>query len=70
MLYGKRGLKAIEVKPSNRIRIEDFKGLNQFKEDYPETDLIYLYSGTRRFNQNDIEIVPIDMFFEQADNWI
>jgi len=70
VLYGKRGLKAIEIKLSGRIRTEDLSGLRQFKEDYPETDLIYLYSGTRRFTENDIEIVPVDMFFKQADNLI
>jgi len=69
-LYGKRGLKAIEVKLSNRIRTEDFNGLKQFKEDYPEADLIYLYSGTRHFHEHGVEIVPIDMFFKQADNLI
>lgn len=31
VLYGERGLRAIEVKHSDRIRREDFKGLKQFK---------------------------------------
>lgn len=70
VLYGKRGLKAIEVKLSNRIRAEDFIGLKQFKEDYPEADLIYLYSGTRRFHEHGVEIIPVDLFFKQADKVI
>ena len=70
VLYGKRGFKAIEVKLSSRIRTEDFNGLRQFKEDYPEADLIYLYSGTRRLYEHGVEIVPVDMFFKQADRLI
>ncbi len=70
VLYGKRGFKAIEVKLSSRIRTKDFNGLKQFNEDYPEADLIYLYSGTRRFNEHGVEIVPVDMFFKQADHLI
>ncbi len=70
VLYGKRGFKAIEVKLSSRIRTKDFNGLKQFNEDYPEADLIYLYSGTRRFNEHGVEIVPVDIFFQQADHLI
>ncbi|MCY4051529.1 MAG: AAA family ATPase [Gammaproteobacteria bacterium] len=70
VLYGKRGLKAIEVKLSNRIRSKDFNGLKQFKQEYPEANLIYLYSGSRRFNEHDVEVVPVDLFFKQVDTLI
>lgn len=70
VLYGKRGLKAIEVKLSDRIRREDFKGLRQFKQEYPKADLIFLYSGGRRFHENGIEIVPVELFFRKMDDLI
>ena len=47
VLYGARGLKAIEVKRSGRVRREDFKGLRQFRDEYPEAELIFVYSGER-----------------------
>ena len=70
VLYGARGFKAIEVKHSDRIRREDFKGLKQFKEEYPEAELIFVYSGDRRFHEGGIEVVPVEMFLRELDEYI
>ena len=70
VLYGARGFKAIEVKHSDRIRREDFKGLKQFKEEYPEAELIFVYSGDRRFHEGGIEVVPVEMFLGELDEYI
>ncbi|MCY4282315.1 MAG: ATP-binding protein [Gammaproteobacteria bacterium] len=70
VLYGERGLKAIEVKHSNRIRREDFKGLKQFKEEYPEAELIFVYSGDRYFHEGGMEIVPAEIFLRDAEAFI
>ena len=62
ILYGKWGFKAIEVKRSARARREDFKGLRQFKKDHPQAELLFVYSGTRRYHEEGIEIVPAETF--------
>lgn len=70
VLYGERGFKAIEIKRSSRIRREDFRGLKQFKEEYPEADLLFVYPGERRFHEAGIEIVPVEMFFRKFQEFI
>ena len=70
VLYGARGLKAIEVKRSSRIRREDFKGLQQFKDEYPEAERIFVYSGERRFHEDGIEIVPAATFLRDLEEFI
>lgn len=70
ILYGARGFKAIEVKHSDRVRREDFKGLRQFKKEHSEADLLFVYSGMRRYHEGDIEIVPAEMFLKQMDEFI
>lgn len=70
VLYGERGFRAIEVKHSDRIRREDFKGLRQFKEEHPEAELIFVYSGDRRFHEGGIEIIPAEMFLRDAEAFV
>lgn len=70
ILYGKRGIKAIEVKHSDRIRREDFKGLRQFKKEHPEAELRFVYSGTHRYHEGDIEIVPAEMFLKRMEEFV
>ena len=70
ILYGARGFKAIEVKHSDRVRREDFKGLRQFKKEHPETDLLFVYSGVRRYHEGDIEIVPAGTFLKRMEEFV
>jgi hypothetical protein len=60
VLYGERGLLALEVKRSARVRSEDLRGLRLFREDYPEARAILLYPGSRRSREGGIEVVPLD----------
>ncbi len=48
ILYGTKGLIAIEVKLSSRIRDDDLKGLLAFKADYPDANCMLIYGGTRQ----------------------
>ena len=70
ILYGKRGFKAIEVKRSARARREDFKGLRQFKNDHPEAELIFIYSGAHRYHEEGIEIVPAETFLKGMEEFV
>ncbi len=70
ILYGERGIKAIEVKHSDRVRREDFKGLRQFKKEHPEATLFFVYSGARRYHEGGIEIVPAEVFLKGTGEFI
>jgi predicted AAA+ superfamily ATPase len=62
VLYGKRGLIAIEVKRSIRPRSDDLEALELFKEDYPMAKCIFAYGGGKRFKERGIECVPYEDF--------
>ena len=58
VLYGERGLVAIEVKRSARVRQEHLRGLHLFRADYPEAKAYLAYGGTRRYHESGVEIMP------------
>lgn len=58
MLYGDRGLAAFEVKTTPRVRPGDLRGLLRFREDYPQTKAFLVYTGSRRWHERGVEIVP------------
>lgn len=60
VLYGKKGLIAIEVKRSTRISPKDLQGLKLFFEDYPEAKLYLFYGGKERQYIDGIEIIPVE----------
>jgi len=64
VLYGKNKLIAIEVKASKKIDRKDFKGLLEFKKDYPVAQLFYLYAGDREEVHGDITAMSIVKFLE------
>ena len=59
VLYGGRGIKAFEVKRTNRISGSMLRGLKAFQNDYPGAKLYFIYGGERRLRDGDIEILPI-----------
>lgn len=59
VLYGERGLIAIEVKRSERVRDEDFASLEKFRADYPVARALLLHTGTRRETRREIEVLPL-----------
>lgn len=62
VLYGPRGLVAIEVKSGSRVRETDFSGLKTFSEDYPEAECILLYTGSREYQHDGIAIRCVEPF--------
>ena len=64
VLYGERGLIAIEVKRSSRITGDDLKGLRLFREDYPMAKTYLVYGGTRPQRNGAIEIMPVSDFLK------
>ena len=64
ILYGPKGLLAIEVKRSHRLKEENYSALQLFKKDYPMAKCFYVYGGTKVQNYKDISIVPYEDFFK------
>jgi predicted AAA+ superfamily ATPase len=70
ILYGARGITAIEVKRTGAPRAGDLSGLRAFAADYREARTILLYGGTRILSRGSIEIVPLARFFETPLDYI
>ncbi len=62
VLYGEDGLFAVEVKNARRVRPEDLRALQAFREDYPESRPLLLYRGGDRLNVEGIPCVPCEEF--------
>ena len=59
VLYGERGLLAVEVTRASRFRDQDLAGLRLFCEDYPEASGCLLYGGQERYRFKRIDVVPL-----------
>jgi predicted AAA+ superfamily ATPase len=60
VLYGPKGLIAIEVKRAGRFREQDLAGLRQFHADYPVAKAYLLYGGSQRLKFGPIEVLPLE----------
>jgi len=59
VLYGTKGLLAIEIKRSSRITSAMLGGLKSFLADYPVAKAYFVYTGNRRMYDDKIAIVPV-----------
>ncbi len=66
IVYGSRGLRAIEVKSGERVHPSDVAGLRAFRDDYPEADCLLLYRGRDRFDFRGIPCLPIEGFLRDS----
>jgi len=65
VLYGKKGIFAVEVKNTNRIRLENLRSLKEFQKDYPQSKVAFLYRGNEKRLINNILCLPCDDFLKQ-----
>lgn len=65
IVYGSKGLWAIEVKNTKRIDSKDCKPLEAFYEDYPEAKLLLLHRGEETYKVNHVTCMPCEKFFQQ-----
>lgn len=63
ILYGQRGLIAIELKRSKDIRNSDLKALQTFINDYPKARAYLFYGGEQPQQVNGIEVLPLKTAF-------
>lgn len=59
VLYGERGLLAVEIKRVARVRDDDLGPLQAFGEEYPVARRFLLHPGKERRHQSGVEIVPL-----------
>jgi uncharacterized protein len=59
ILYGKRGIRAFEVKRGGRVSSGMLSGLNSFISDYPDTQAFFIYGGRKKMYIDGIKIIPI-----------
>jgi predicted AAA+ superfamily ATPase len=59
VLYGKRGIRAFEVKRTGKVDGSALRGLKAFQKDYPSAKACYIYGGERRERAGDIDIVSL-----------
>ena len=60
VLHGERGLRAFEVKRSSRLRSEDFKALEAFRESFPMARCTMVYGGTRAYQEGSVPVLPLE----------
>jgi uncharacterized protein len=60
--YGERGLKAVEVKRSERLREGDLRGLEAFLDDYPMAQAWLVCAASRRYREGRVEVIPVEEF--------
>ena len=70
ILYGERGFKAIEVKCQQRIQKKDFIGLLEFKKDYPQSELFFLYTGDKDYIYQDIQLLNVERFLKNIRTFL
>ena len=59
ILYGKKKIIAIEVTHSSRFKKEKLKGLKAFLKDYPQAKAYLFYTGTQKYFEDNIDIIPV-----------
>jgi uncharacterized protein len=59
ILYGKRGIKAFEIKRRNKVSMGMLSGLKAFLSDYPNAEAFLLYGGNKPLFIDDIKVLPI-----------
>lgn len=60
VLYGPKGLLAIEVKRSAQVQHKQTRALREFKKDYPPAKCIVFYGGSEVRYQEQITLIPIE----------
>lgn len=58
ILYGKKGIKAFEIKRSRKYKKKDLNGLRLFSKDYPTARAFFVYGGDKPVYIDGIKIIP------------
>lgn len=66
--YGPKGLHAFEIKRNENITSKSLKGLQAFKQDYPEAKLHFVHLGKQKEYYNDISCIPFIEALKELPN--
>ena len=65
VLYGPRGIIAIEVKHAGTVRERDLRGLRAFAAEYPMARLLAVYLGDQPEQRGAVTVLPAADFFRR-----
>ena len=67
ILYGPKGLLAIEIKRSTQLQYKETRALREFKKEYPPAACYVFYGGSTPLYMNDITVLPIEYALKNLD---
>ncbi len=67
VLYGPRGLIAIEVKRTRNPSRKDTRALREFKQDYPPARCFLFHTGESSLHMDDVTLLPIETALQTLD---
>jgi uncharacterized protein len=67
ILYGPKGLIAIEVKRSTGVHPKNLRGLKEFKKDYPPAKCYLFYGGSTTLYMDNITVLPLEEALRNMD---
>jgi predicted AAA+ superfamily ATPase len=70
VLYGEKGIVAIEVKRSKQVGPKHLRSLQSFSKDYPGTKALMLYGGSRPMQMGGILLVPLLDFLKNMPEYL
>ncbi len=70
VLYGEKGIVALEVKRSSKVTSKQLRNLQAFLDDYPQTRAYLLYGGKRVQQEGNIQIIPVEKFLREMDSFL
>lgn len=70
VLYGGNTFTAIEVKNARILNPVDYNGLYSFGDDYPEARLLLLYRGSLMMKHKNINVIPVNQFLKNPEEFI
>lgn len=68
VLYGPRGLIAIEIKLARQVHSRDTRALREFKKDYPAARCYLFYGGSLPIHQEDVSVLSIEYALRNLDS--
>jgi len=70
VLYGEKGIKAIEIKRTSKISSSHSRGLRAFLKDYPTAKAFMLYGGSKVMWEGNIQIIPVEDFLKNIVTYL
>lgn len=70
VLYGPKGLVAIEVKTGKNLSPKDFHGMKAFSKDYPNAKQLIFYGGSHKLYKGSVNLIPVEEGIKNLKEYI